>query len=114
MTGFIPLLSKKPLSEFTPEEFKLHVNSLKTERRVRRKEIKIRPPFVAKLTKTGKPQIKVNRDPKWLSESEMEEISRSLSVPLSDIFIYMKKRQIRRCSPEEALETKIFLEDMPF
>jgi hypothetical protein len=76
--SWIKLLSPKELLQFQPSEFKEYVRSLKGEPKRRTPTIKIKPPkppFVWKITKTGKISVKVNREPKWLSREEIAQIT---------------------------------------
>lgn len=83
----IPLLSGKPLSEFTPESFKAHVRSLylKPEKKASTKK-----PFIYRRTKTGKLSLKVNRDPKWLTQAELDLITKETGIPANEVFLKVK------------------------
>ena len=94
MTNPIPLLSGFPLADFTPEAFKAHVRSLYHKKEPRKAAPKVKPPFKWSRTKTGKLSIKVNRDPKSLTDAEMSQIARESTAPLNEIFLHMKKKKI--------------------
>lgn len=112
---WIPLLTK-PLSSFTPEDFKLYVKGLKAEpppKKIRLKKQK--PPFVWKMTpKTKKLSLTVNRTPKWISAQEMEDISKDSGVPLNEVFVLLKKKEIALSSEEEQQRIKEQIEEIPW
>lgn len=93
----IPLLTK-PFNTYTAAEYKLYVSGLyskppKKEPKVRLKKMK--PPYVWSVSPKKKQlKIKVNRNPMWLSDDEMMVISTESRIPLSRIFIIMKKNGI--------------------
>jgi len=94
MNNPIPLLSGRPLVAFTPSEFKAHVRSLYHKKEPRKAAPKVKSPFKWSRTKTGKLSIKVSRDPKSLTDTEMSQIARESTTPLNEIFLYMKKKKI--------------------
>lgn len=91
------LLSGKPISEFSPEEYRAYVRSQYKKFERKKSVAKKKPlrPFIAKRTKTGKLQLKVNRTPKTLTALEMNEISLATQIPLNEIFLKMKKLGVR-------------------
>jgi hypothetical protein len=95
---WLRLLSNREFTEYNPEEFRLHIRTLYHERRKRKspsvKIKKAKPPFVWGLTKSGNLTIKVNRAPKALSPSELDQISKESGRPANEIFLYVKKRKI--------------------
>lgn len=95
----IPLLAGKPLSSFTPEEFKEHVKKLKTERRVR--QVRISPPYKWTLTRTGKISIKCTRVPKWITREELVSIHQESGSEENLIQIYCEKKKITIVATQE-------------
>lgn len=78
---YIPLLSGKDFKDFSPEEFKIHVESLyhkRESRKVSKKEIK---PFIIKQTKSGGLSIKVNRE---LSQGEIEDLLKKVESQIRE------------------------------
>lgn len=75
---FIPLLSPKALSEFSPAEFRSYVQSLKAVPESRKKT----PPkeFSWSLTKKGVLSIRVKRTPKFLRPAEITQIARESGI----------------------------------
>lgn len=98
---FISLLSK-PMSMYTPEDYKLYVKSLKLMPPVRPVKLKKpKPPYIVKISAKKKSlSLVVNRTPKSLSDAEMREISKSSGKTLAEIFIYMTKRGIIISNPK--------------
>lgn len=86
-------LLSRAIDSFSPAEYREFIRSLykKWERRKPRAAVSKKKPFIAKRTKTGKLQLKVNRDPRWLSEEEMQQISEATQIPLNEIFLKMQK-----------------------
>lgn len=109
----IPLLSGKPFSEFSAAEFKLHVKSL-YHKPAPRSGVKLAKPFTWTKNKKGTLVLRVNRDPQWLSEEEMKQISKESGTPLSEIFITLKKRGIKISTLEAERKIKLAIEDLPF
>lgn len=89
MINFIPLLSPKPLWDFTEDEFMNHVRSLKIE--PERREPK---PYSATFTRTGSIMIRINRVPKFLSEAEVQDIAKHLNRTVDDVRAYTIKKKI--------------------
>jgi hypothetical protein len=84
----IPLLSQKPLDEFSPEDYHAYVRSMfnkppKKERTVRIKKPK--PPFVWSLTPKGALSLRFNRKPKYLTALELNQISFESGFPLDEV-----------------------------
>ena len=83
--SFVPLLSGRPLSAFTPGEFKEHVRSLK---KIPAK--KVRKPdrgFNFNVNKKGTLVIRISRKPKWLSREEIDEIAAKTKIPAREVWI---------------------------
>lgn len=93
---FIPLLSGRPLDGFTPEEFKKHVRSLYFKEPPRPSKKKAPTSEVTwGRTKKGSLTVRVNRTPKWITEDEMTLIAAQSETPLNELFIYLKRREIK-------------------
>lgn len=77
---YIPLLSGKKFSDFTPEEFKAHVVSLyhkKEAKKVKKKEV---PPIVMKISPKGVISLRINREPKYITDLEIKDLFRDASI----------------------------------
>lgn len=112
MIPWIPLLSLKPLEDFSPEEYKNYTRSLQQQKKT--KPIKLKLPFTIGRTKKGSIQIRVNRKPKWLSDIEMKSISREYSIPLNELFLRLKKSKIKISTLEDELKIKLEVSEIPF
>lgn len=112
----IPLLSGKPLVEFTAAAFKEYVKGLYFKRVPRKAapKIKILVPYKATLTKKSNLSVSVRRKPKWLSEAELSEISVSTGKPLNEVFLHCKKKEIKISTQAEEDRIAGDLNDMPW
>lgn len=103
--GWIPLLSGRPLEEFTPESFKAHVRSLFFRPPPKRSARKPKPPFRWKLTPKGNLSVVVNRRPRWISREEIAQISRESGRPENEVWLKVlnpkAKNPVRLSSVEE-------------
>lgn len=110
-----PLLTK-PFATYSPEDFKTYVKGLK--QMPPQKTIKIKaakPPYVVKVSAKKKQfSLKITREPKWLSEEELKEITRTTGWKLNELFIYMKKKEIIVSSREEQDEITRAVAEIPF
>lgn len=86
----IPLLSPKPLSEYSPEEYLAYVRTLYVEPE------RAAPPadFSVRLNKQSNPVITVRRKPKWLIPSEVSAIATELGWPLQKLWLHLLKKKI--------------------
>lgn len=100
---FIPLLSGKPLAEFTPAEFRSHVTHLfkKWEPKSRAPK-KVKPPFLLKKAKKGHFILKINRTPKYLTPKEIDALALEHKIPLNEMWLLVKKRDISIWSDVQA------------
>lgn len=82
------------ITEFAPEEYREYVRS--QFKKWERKKAAKKPlrPFIAKRTKLGKLQLKVNRKPPMLTDAEMREISIATQIPLNEIYLKMKQLKV--------------------
>jgi hypothetical protein len=86
----IPLLSPKAFSEFTPEEYKDYVISLH-----KAPPAKPIPAAVTwSLTKTGKPSVRIKRQPKFVTATEVGEGALSLGVTYQELWMHLRKKKI--------------------
>lgn len=85
----IPLLSKKPLSDFTPAEYREYIQSLH-----KAPEVRVKKEVLFKWTKTGRPQITIRRKPKWLTEEEFRELCRMHGLRQNELFLHLKDRGV--------------------
>lgn len=111
----IPLLSGKEFSDFTPETFKAHIRSLYSKPQPRQSAAKKKaPPFSWRRNKKGTLILSVRREPKWLTEEEMNQISRESGEPLNLLFLQLKKKEIRLSTQEREDEIKRDIADLPW
>lgn len=83
-----PLLAPFVIWSATPEQFKNHVRSLLN--RPPAKSIKIKAPkpqIIYKRTAKGNLSVSIKRDPKWITQAELELISRELKWPLNEVWL---------------------------
>lgn len=86
----IPLLSKKALAEYTPEEYKAYIESLyqEPERAAPPKEVS------ASLNKKGTLTIRINRDPKYITSKEVDALAEELSWTKQKTWLEVRRRKI--------------------
>jgi len=82
-----PLLSPKPFTEFTPQEFRDYVISLHKAPPKKRD-------FTVRLNKKGTIVLRINREPKFLLRSEVDEMARELGLSLQLTWSEVAKRKI--------------------
>lgn len=74
-----PLLAHKPLNQFTPEDYKAYVRGMFSKKEKKIREIKIKPPYVWKISPKKKSfSIKMNR--LWITKEEITKISRESGI----------------------------------
>lgn len=86
-----PLLSPRPLSEYSAKEYLAYVTSLyqEPERAVPVRDYSVR------LTAKGSPSVTVrNRKPQWLSYDEAASAARELGYPYQSLLEYLRRRKI--------------------
>lgn len=113
------LLSKKPLNQFTPEEYKRHVRSLfwKKPKRKAAKKKKLKP-FLWRKSSKGTLILKFNRD--WVSEDDLKQIAQESGTPYAEVWIKTfhpkskkaKKPRLSTAADEERIEKN--LADLPW
>jgi hypothetical protein len=91
--AFIPLLSGKPLSAFTPEEFRQYVRSLNKPRvkkvsRTKKKPLKVR---LTRLKK-GALSFTTRRKPAYITRAEYEEFCQNF--PANEVFVELKSKGV--------------------
>lgn len=109
---WIPLLSGKPLSEFTPEDFKLHVRSL-----YHKPEPKRAAPVrtvLPKLTPKGNISLLIRRKPQWISREEIAEAAKELSVEERLVWNYVAKKKIKVSDAKTEGEITVDLSSIPW
>lgn len=96
----IPLLSEKPLREWTPFEYREYVKSLYYKPPPKgKKEAK---PFCFRLNAKGTLVLtSAVRKPKFLTEGEMQHVSRETKKPLNEVFLKMKEKGWKLMTEEE-------------
>jgi len=114
----IPLLSGKPLGEFTPGEFKEHVRGLfrkkppkaggKGKKRLRDRSVK------GRILKSGKISVTTTRDPKYVSPEEFSALSKTLERGENEIFLAVRKGGLQILNHEEAEEIRKRIGEIPF
>jgi hypothetical protein len=72
-TKFIPLLSEKPIEEYSPESFCAHVRSLHLKKAPKAPKLKKQSEFKASLRikKNGTLSVVTKRDPRYITELEL-------------------------------------------
>lgn len=88
-----PLLAPKPLSEFSPSEYREYVRSFY-------KAPEKTAEVLFKWTKKGNPQVTVRRHPKWISELEFRELCKMHGLRQNELFIYLKDRKVEVRKPQ--------------
>lgn len=92
--SWITLLSPLPFLSYTPESFKEYIKSLYLKRvpKVRRGTPK-KKGYSARLNAKGTVIITTKRKPKWVTQSELSEISVKLERPENEIFLKLKEKE---------------------
>lgn len=113
MSGFewIPLLSPKPLSEFTPAEFQTHVRSLYHKPEPKRKE-PVRT-VLPKLTPKGNVSLLIRRKPQWVSREEITQAAKELGRLESEVWLYIAKKKIKVSDAKSEGEINFQLNSTP-
>ena len=104
----IPLISKKHIGQFSPKEYKAHIESLYEDCPIRqaKREAEL-PSVIFKWTSIGNPSLLVQkRDPKYITNAEFDLIASAQNLPKNILFLYLKKRQIDLRAGEECRVTK--------
>ncbi len=115
MNEFVPLLSGRPLAEFTPAEFKQYVTKMyfKAEpvsHRKSQRELKVS----AKVLKSGKISITTRREPKYVTAEEAQAISEKTQRPENEIFIILREHGIIIYTHDEAKRIAGEVDAIPF
>lgn len=105
-----PLLSGKPLCDYTPEDFRTYVRSLYAKRVARtRAGGKPKAPTIAlSLTKKGTVSVKVRRRPKWISRAEVTALetegyaNTERRIYANEIFLALKRLKVAVVTDAEA------------
>lgn len=116
---FIPLLSKKPLYDFTPQEFKQYVKSLyhkpvpkkSAPKRKKERDKKV----TARMTKKKGLSFTTRREPKYVTEAEMSAFAETTGTPENELFIALREKGFAVWpSHEAAEEVKKVIAELPF
>lgn len=88
---WIPLLSPKPFERFTPAEFKAYVVSLKQEKEAQAARAKKAPPkeVTWSISKKNVLSVRIKRDPKEVTQEEIQLISESTGRPVEFLTEYL-------------------------
>lgn len=104
--SFIPLLSKKPLCMFTPEEFKAYVRSLffkRTPRKATPKKKRLRDLKVTvRRLKSGKITVRTKRNPKYVTTHEYVELAKLHAE--NELFIALREAEVNIYETHELAE----------
>lgn len=93
---YIPLLSVKPLNEWTPTDYKIYIESLYAKPVKNKTALKKeKKPFTFRLNKKGGLVLQVNRRPKWLTRDEVDGIAKATGLPLNDVWVKVLKRKVK-------------------
>lgn len=85
----IPLLSPRPFSDMTPEEYKKYIESLYIE------PVRAAPPadWTVTVNKKGTPVIRINRKPRYLLPSEVKVIADEIGWTFQALWLRLKKNK---------------------
>ncbi len=107
----IPLLSEKPLCDFTPADFRTYVRALYHKREPKRAAGKVAAPTVSwSLTKKGALTVKVRRKPKWIGPAERLALEKETyacaerRIYANEVFLALKRLKIEVLTEEQATE----------
>lgn len=120
MPRFIPLLARKPLREWTPEDYKTYIRGLftqrtKSKRAAQYKKKKIRDYKVSfRVLKKGGLSFSTKRDPKYVTPEEYMRFPALSGRPESEIFIRLKELDFVIMTHEEAEEVRRITDSIPF
>lgn len=113
---WIPLLSGRPLSDFTPESFREYVRGLKTERKAKKKAPNRKPyKLTARILKSGTISLRTARKPPYVTEEELLSLEETLKRPANEIFLAIREAGfITVGSHREAQEIRKAQEEIPW
>lgn len=96
-----PLIAQLPFGAHTAESWLAFVKTLKQEPEAASSGL-----FLT-VTKKGKLSLRVTRDPKIASQTEIEELARANGLPVSEVYILAKsKLSIIKETPKETTKGK--------
>jgi len=81
-----PLIAQKSFSEHTPESWLAFVKTLKQEPEAASSGL-----FLS-VTKKGKASLRVTRDPKIATQTEIEKLARAHGLPIAEVYILAKSK----------------------
>jgi len=107
------LISRKPLNEFTPSDYKIYVRELFWKPPKRKAKKKALTPFIWRKNAKGTLLLKFNRP--WVSEEDLLLISKESGIPLNEVWIKTfhpksKKAKVPRLSSPEKEESRVLHE----
>lgn len=112
--GWVPLLSGRPLSDFTPPDYKEYVRSLYKERRVRARAAAKKKPY--KLTvrrlKKGALSVTTKRNPAYITPEEYAEWTKTF--PENELFIALRAKGVVVATLEEVDEIRRNVKEIPW
>lgn len=118
MNSFVPLLSGRPLSEFSPSEYKLYVTGLYFKREPKKSAPKKKKMSELKVTarvlKSGKVSITTKRGIKYVTEEEAKEIEAKVARPANEVFLCLKAANFIISTHGEAERIRGELNAIPF
>jgi hypothetical protein len=81
-----PLIAPLPFGAHTSESWMAYVKSLKQEPEAASSGL-----FLS-VTKKGKASLRVTRDPKIATQTEIEELARAHGLPIAEVYILAKSK----------------------
>lgn len=81
-----PMIAPLPFGQHNPESWLAFVRTLKQEPEAASSGL-----FLT-VTKKGKLSLRVTRDPKIASQTEIEELARSHGLPIAEVYILAKSK----------------------
>lgn len=81
-----PLIAQLPFGAHTQESWLSYVKSLKQEPEAASSGL-----FLT-VTKKGKASLRVTRDPKIATQTEIEELARAHGLPIAEVYILAKSK----------------------
>lgn len=82
-----PLIAPKHFTEHTPESWHSYVKGLKDAPAEKKGS-----GLFFSWTKTGKPSLRITRDPKIVTQGEIEELARANDCPIATLYIIAKQK----------------------
>ena len=83
-----PMIAPLPFGQHNPESWLAFVKTLKQEPE------KVSSGLFLTVTKTGKLSLRITREPKVVSQRELEELAREKGLPISEVYILAGKKAL--------------------